>query len=87
MFKGVDKINIPKNSSLGITNIIDIISINELLENDSDVVCFSYVPESGLTKKEDELIAVLKQEGFNVDFVLTLSDQVFYVVRKICDNV
>lgn len=87
MYKPVDTIRIPKNNSLDITNIVDIISINELLENDSDVVCFSYVPESGLTKKEDELIEELRQEDFKVDFVLTLNNEKFYVIRKIPDNV
>ena len=85
MFKGVDKINIPKNSSLDITNIIDIISINELLENDSDVICFSYIPESGLTKKENELIEDLRQEDFKIDFVLTLDKEKFYIIRKNTD--
>lgn len=85
MFKGIDKIDIPKSGSLDITNVIDIISINELLENDADVICFSYVPEAGLLKKEDELIETLKEEGFKVDFVLTLDKQTFYVIRKAHD--
>lgn len=87
MYKPVDKIEISENDSLTIIDVIDIISINELIEKDQDIICFSYVPDSGLTRKEDELIEDLKREGFKIDFVLTLNNEKFYIIRKIPDNV
>lgn len=87
MYHPVDKINVPEGEPLSITNVIDIISINELLEKDDDIICFSYVPESGLTNNEDRLLEELNIEGFKIDFVLTLNKEKFYIIRKSSDTI
>ena len=87
MFKPVNKIDISGRKSLNIIDLIDIISINNLIENDPDIVCFSYIPESGFTQSDEELISSVNLEGFKVDFVLTLDKEKFYIVRKIFDDI
>lgn len=82
MYKPIDKIEISGRKSLDITNLIDIISINNLIENDPDIICFSYIPEKGLSSSENELLEILDEEGFQVEIVLALDEEKFYVIRK-----
>lgn len=87
MYKSIDKIEFPKGKPLNIAELIDIISINDLLEKDRDIICFSYIPESGLTDSEEKLMQLLSEEGFKIDFVLTVDKEIFYVIRKISGNI
>jgi len=57
-------------------------SVESLIESDYGLLCYGYMQNAQLTKKESRLIQILKGADFDVEFVFTDKKETFFVIKK-----